>query len=42
MSHIMIPLIDKQIAVAVQRRQLEKLRDLLLPKIMRGEIKVLL
>lgn len=40
MSVQMTPLLDKQIAIAKQRRTLEKLRDSLLPKLMSGEVRV--
>lgn len=40
MSQQMTPLLDKQIAVARQRKTLEKLRDTLLPKLMSGEVRV--
>ncbi|WP_051299693.1 restriction endonuclease subunit S [Methylobacter luteus] len=40
MSKIMVPLLNKKIAIAKQRKSLEKLRDTLLPKLMNGEIKV--
>lgn len=40
MSKQMQPLLDKQIAIAKQRKTLEKLRDTLLPKLMSGEVRV--
>ncbi len=40
MSQQMQPLLDKQIAIAKQRKTLEKLRDTLLPKLMSGEVRV--
>jgi len=40
MSKQMQPLLDKQIAIARQRKTLEKLRDTLLPKLMSGEVRV--
>ena len=40
MSEQMTPLLDKQIAIAKQRKVLEKLRDTLLPKLMSGEVRV--
>ena len=40
MSQQMTPLLDKQIAIARQRKTLEKLRDTLLPKLMSGEVRV--
>lgn len=40
MSEEMTPLLNKQIAIAKQRKTLEKLRDTLLPKLMSGEIRV--
>ena len=40
MSEKMTPLLDKQIAIAKQRRTLEKLRNGLLPKLMSGEVRV--
>ena len=40
MSKQMQPLLDKQMAIARQRKTLEKLRDTLLPKLMSGEIRV--
>jgi Restriction endonuclease S subunits len=40
MSEQMIPLLDKQIAIAKQIRTLEKLRNTLLPKLMSGEVRV--
>ncbi len=40
MSQEMQPLLDKQIAIARQRKALEKLRDTLLPKLMSGEVRV--
>lgn len=40
MSEQMQPLLDKQIAIAKQRKTLEKLRDTLLPKLMSGEVRV--
>ncbi|CAM3408457.1 restriction endonuclease subunit S [Polaromonas hydrogenivorans] len=40
MSKQMQPLLDKQIAIARQRKTLEKLRDTLLPKLMNGEVRV--
>jgi type I restriction enzyme, S subunit len=40
MSQQMQPLLDKQIAIARQRKTLEKLRDTLLPKLMSGEVRV--
>jgi type I restriction enzyme S subunit len=40
MSAQMIPLLDKQIAIAKQIKSLEKLRDNLLPKLMSGEVRV--
>lgn len=40
MSAQMTPLLDKQIANAKQMRSLEKLRDMLLPKLMGGEVRV--
>ena len=40
MSEQMTPLLDKQIAIAKQRKGLEKLRDTLLPKLMSGEVRV--
>jgi len=41
MSEQMMPLLDKQIALAKQRKTLEKLRDTLLPKLMSGEVRVI-
>lgn len=40
MSEQMMPLLDKQIAIAKQIKSLEKLRDTLLPKLMSGEVRV--
>ena len=40
MSLQMTPVLDKQIAIARQRKTLEKLRDTLLPKLMSGEVRV--
>jgi type I restriction enzyme S subunit len=40
MDEQMAPLLEKQVAIAKQRRMLEKLRDLLLPKLMSGEVRV--
>ena len=40
MSKQMQPLLEKQIAIAKQRKTLEKLRDTLLPKLMSGEVRV--
>lgn len=40
MSKQMQPLLHKQIAIARQRKTLEKLRDTLLPKLMSGEVRV--
>jgi type I restriction enzyme S subunit len=40
MSEQMMPLLDKQIAIAKQRKTLEALRDSLLPKLMSGEVRV--
>jgi type I restriction enzyme, S subunit len=40
MSAQMTPLLDKQIQIARQRKTLEKLRDILLPKLMSGEVRV--
>ena len=40
MSQQMVPLLDKQIEIARQRKTLEKLRDTLLPKLMSGEVRV--
>ncbi|MDD4911475.1 MAG: restriction endonuclease subunit S [Sideroxydans sp.] len=40
MSEQMMPLLDKQIEIAKQRRTLEALRDSLLPKLMSGEVRV--
>ena len=40
MSKQMQPFLDKQIAIARQRKTLEKLRDTLLPKLMSGEVRV--
>lgn len=40
MSAQMTPLLDKQIANAKQMRSLERLRDMLLPKLMSGEVRV--
>lgn len=40
MSEQMTPLLDKQIAIAKQRKTLEQLRDSLLPKLMSGEVRV--
>jgi type I restriction enzyme, S subunit len=40
MSEKMTPLLSKQIAIAKQRKTLEKLRDTLLPKLMSGEVRV--
>ena len=40
MSGQMTPLLEKQIAVAKQRKTLEALRDSLLPKLMSGEVRV--
>lgn len=42
MSAQMTPLLDKQIALAKQRKTLEKLRDTLLPKLMSGAVRVAL
>lgn len=40
MSEQMTPLLDKQIAIARQKKILESLRDTLLPKLMSGEVRV--
>ena len=40
MSVQMVPLLDKQIAIAKQRKTLEALRGSLLPKLMSGEVRV--
>lgn len=40
MTQQMAPLLERQIAVARQRRTIEKLRDALLPKLMSGEVRV--
>lgn len=40
MSKQMQPLLDKQIAIARQRKTLKKLRDTLLPKLVSGEVRV--
>ena len=40
MSEQMTPLLDKQISISKQIRTLEKLRGTLLPKLMRGEVRV--
>lgn len=42
MSEQMTPLLDKQISISKQIRTLEKLRDTLLPKLMSGEMRVVL
>ena len=42
MSEQMSPLLDKQIAIAKQRKTLEALRDSLLPKLMSGAVRVAL
>jgi type I restriction enzyme S subunit len=40
MSDKMTPILAKQIAIAKQKKLLEKLRDNLLPKLISGEIRV--
>ena len=40
MSKVMLPLLDKQTTHSKQLKQLEKLRDTLLPKLMSGEVRV--
>jgi type I restriction-modification system DNA methylase subunit len=42
MSEKMTPFLDKQIAITKKRKTLEKLRDILAPKMMSGEIRVTL
>ena len=42
MSKVMSPLLEKQISNSKQLKQLEKLRDTLLPKLMSGEVRVAL
>ena len=40
MSKVMSPLLEKQITNSKQLKQLEKLRDTLLPKLMSGEVRM--